>query len=908
MPNAVLSFTDDVISENLEAQVPRMSARTIKARSMRRIAAFEQNLRVFLDKCKLSDIDPVAELVMHAEKFYPTTTKSLQQPQELSPNADTSSLESLIPELMLKENYRGQIVEKASRTIPEQAARYAELEFDLPRAISNAVLKSRGINRLFIHQAEAINNLHRGHNVVVATPTASGKSLIYQIPVLNELTKDDTAKFFFVFPTKALAQDQKKAISDLLSHHPTLCSIKANTFDGDTPQEERRAIIESCSIILTNPDMLHISILPNESHWRSFLQSLRLVVIDELHIYTGTFGTHVSFVIRRLLRLCSSLGNTNVQFVSCSATIGDPLEHMKKLTNSEDVRLIDEDGSPSGKKHFICWNPITTVRGMPATSCLSDAASLLAFLMLKGVRTIAFCKVRKVCEMLLKATRGRLGALGHSSSSNKVMSYRGGYPATVRRRIEKDMFDGALLGIIATTALELGIDIGSLDAVLVVGFPYNLANMKQEIGRAGRRAQDSLAVFIADRLPIDQHFVHNPDDLFKKPDTPHQINVENTLIIESHMQCAAAELPVLPERDEQFFGSQCAALTESHLVAGNDQFFYSNPRYLPNPAVHVPIRTTEDGKMLVVDVTDGRFSVLDELEPSRTLYSIYEGAIYLNQGQSYLVKKFADDGAIAEVVRVRVNWTTRPRDFERIHPLQASYVRQLASSSFRCFYGKLRLSCCVYGYFKVDSRNRILDAVELDKIVRHYVVSGCWIDVPLAAIEKLVARRHSVAASIHAAEHAIMTLIPHFVASGTLDTATECRIAERDSFRGSSSMKRAARLTFYDRTDGSNGCGTSFRTFQFLDKLIRRAYQAIFCCNCTEEQGCPRCTISPNCSGQISNKVGAAVILRTLMGEDVAVDSIPLGHQPSPQAAVGLVQFVETNPKTLGKEADITLP
>ncbi|OLL26181.1 ATP-dependent helicase hrq1, partial [Neolecta irregularis DAH-3] len=316
--------------------------------------------------------------------------------------------------------------------------------FLLSQQLVDALYNAKGISRFYTHQAQAINNIHNGHNVIVATQTSSGKSLIYQLPVLHALQSDIETRAFYIFPTKALAHDQKRAFQEFIAYMPDLKHILIDTFDGDTPKTDRTRIRSNASLIFTNPDMLHLSILPNHAHWHAFLRHLKFIVVDELHVYNGLFGSHVALVMRRLTRLAAALGNTTIQFISCSATIANPTQHMKSLFGVDNISLIDQDGSPSGRKEFICWNP-PLLESSRRKSAIGEAAYLFIQLILNNIRSIAFCQVRTTCEALTRTVREELLALGKNDLLERVASYRGGYTCHDRRKIEKEMFNGQLL-------------------------------------------------------------------------------------------------------------------------------------------------------------------------------------------------------------------------------------------------------------------------------------------------------------------------------------------------------------------------------------------------------------------------------------------------------------------------------
>jgi DEAD/DEAH box helicase domain-containing protein len=422
------------------------------------------------------------------------------------------------------------------------------------------------------------------------------------------------------------------------------------TIDGDTPMESRNQIRDEARIIFTNPDMLHITILPQEESWRVFLKNLKFVVVDELHVYNGLFGSHVAMIMRRLRRVCAALGNRHIKFISCSATVANPEEHMRTIFGIDQVKLVDIDGSPSGRKEFICWNtPFkdpqdpTSGRG----NSLAEAAKLFCQLILRGVRVIAFARVRQSCETLISEVKNELNNLQRPEVINRVMSYRGGYTPQDRRQIEKEMFEGKLMGIVATTALELGVDIGSLDAVITVGFPYTIANLRQQSGRAGRRNKDSVSILLGDSFPTDQYYMSNPDELFTQPNSSLQVDLENMLCLESHIQCEAFEIPIQPEADKSYFGSLVHTIARERMRKDKDGFYHCSERFLPYPSRVVPIRDTEDTHFAIIDTTNGRNMVLEELEGSRAFFTIYEGGIFLHQVLKYLVKEFSQERMLA---------------------------------------------------------------------------------------------------------------------------------------------------------------------------------------------------------------------------------------------------------------------
>ncbi|EER28415.1 hypothetical protein D8B26_004757 [Coccidioides posadasii str. Silveira] len=864
---------------------------------------FSDAIDTFLSRCQDEGVDPVAKLEAEKDVYLPVsgspginTPAAAKLPMQIP--KDRKSISEIIAEIREQEWYTGQIVPNGHRVFDAQLAIYGELNFQLSQNVVNALYNTKGITQIYSHQAEAINNLHDGHDVIVSTSTSSGKSLIYQVPMLCELEKDSQSRGMYIFPTKALAQDQRRNMEELMQYMEGLEYTMVETFDGDTPMERRNAIRDEARIIFTNPDMLHITILPQESSWRTFLKNLKLVVVDELHVYNGLFGSHVAYIMRRLRRICASLGNHSVRFVSCSATVANPEQHMKTIFGVNKVKLTDFDGSPAGRKEFICWNTPFKDPGDPSSgrgNCLLESARLFCQLILRGVRVIAFCRIRKQCEFLLSAVRDEFRALDRSSVAKFVMGYRGGYSPQDRRQIEREMFEGKLLGIVATSALELGVDIGSLDAVISHGFPFSISNLRQQSGRAGRRNKDSLSILVGDSYATDQHYMRNPDELFTKPNCELQVDLQNELVLEGHLQCAAFEMPIHPEEDEQYFGPQLAQLASTRLVRDNMGFYHCHERFRPQPARCVQIRDVEQEHYAVIDTTNNRNAVIEEVEDRRVFFTLYEGAIFLHQGHTYLVKELNTTLRFARVVRVQVDWTTRQRDFTDIDPIETEAIRKISDkSNSRAFFGAIKIHTVVYGYFKVDKKGRILDAVALDNPPIDIFSKGLWLDVPKQALEILASHNLNAAAAIHAAEHAVMSLLPTFVISSPGDIRTECKVAVKELKKPSAQSQnnqedrlpppprrqRPARLTFYDAKGGVSGSGIASKAFEFIDSLLRRAVARIESCTCITPRGCVECVCDERCPelNVVMSKAGAGVVLKSLLGMEIDVDALPWGE------------------------------
>jgi len=560
-------------------------------------------------------------------------------------------------ELERSRDYRHQIVHV--EVIPARAASYGTLKTPLPDVLST-YLHGQGIERLYSHQVEAIEHVRAGRDVVVVTSTASGKTLCYNLPVAETMLAGGDAKALYIFPTKALAQDQLKVLTELAGVSPSLAEcIRPSTYDGDTPQHQRRKIRQSANVILTNPDMLHTGILPYHSRWANFLTGLHTVVIDEIHTYRGIFGSNVANVIRRLQRVCERY-DSRPNFVLSSATIANPKEHAERLIARE-TTVVDRDGSPRGMKHFIFWNPPTAGPGaVVRRSSNMEAQELLERLVLDGVQTITFTRARVVAELLFRYVSEALKKVD-KKLARRIRAYRGGYLPEERRAIERELFSGKLLGVTSTNALELGIDIGSLDACIIVGFPGTIASTWQQAGRAGRKSDDALTVLVAYNDPIDQYLMRHPEYFFARSPEEAVIDPANPYILTSHLSCAAFELPI-QDRDAETFGQTAPHITKLLEETGalkeiDGRHYWSSTEC---PAGHTNLRTISENTFTIMDVTGGRDEALGTVDSISAPELVYPEAVYLHEGESYLVRKLDFEAKIASVERAEVDYYTQP--------------------------------------------------------------------------------------------------------------------------------------------------------------------------------------------------------------------------------------------------------
>lgn len=590
-----------------------------------------------------------------------------------------------------------------SFTIPGRDGAHADIPDDVPAPIARA-LRARGISRLYSHQAEAWRAAQAGEHVAVVTPTASGKSLCYTLPVLAAAMggadgSAPRAKALYLFPTKALSQDQVAELLEL--NDAGQLGVKAFTFDGDTPGDARQAIRLHGDIVVSNPDMLHQAILPHHTKWAQFFENLRYVVIDEVHTYRGVFGSHVTNVLRRLKRICAFYG-VRPQFILCSATIGNPQAHCEALIEDR-VHAITESGAPTGDKHVLLWNPPVVNADLGLRASARSQSNRIARIAIKsGLKTLVFAQTRLMVEVLTKYLKD---VFDHDPRKPpRIRAYRGGYLPTERRDAERAMRAGNIDGIVSTSALELGVDIGSLDVVVLNGYPGSVAATWQRFGRAGRRQRPSLGVLVANSQPLDQYIVRHPD--FFADATPEHARIapDQPLILFDHIRCASFELPF---RDGDGFGPvdpavYLEALAESEVLHHEgERWDWIADSY---PAQAVSLRSVADGNFVVVDRTDGRQVILCEVDYSAAALTLYGGAIHMVQSTPYQVERLDWEGRKAYVTRTFVDYYTDSIDFTRLKVLDrfdGGPAGEGDHGAGECSHGEVHVVRRVAGYKKI---------------------------------------------------------------------------------------------------------------------------------------------------------------------------------------------------------------
>lgn len=730
--------------------------------------------------------------------------------------------------------------------------KYARLDQPLHPALADA-LNANQIDKFFSHQAHAINAARAGEDVVVATGTSSGKTLCYNVPVLETILRDPHARALYLFPTKALAQDQLRALDELTHALETTKQIVLDTYDGDTTRAARTKLRKRGNIILTNPDMLSVGILPNHSLWADFLANLKYIVIDEAHIYRGVFGSQVACVLRRLRRLCEYY-SANPQFIFCSATIANPGEHVHRLSGRR-ARVIQEDGAPRGAREFALWNPpfidkTRTTRRSPN----SEAAGLFSSLVRAGLRNITFVRARKLAELILLYARDNLKRTD-PELVHAVKSYRAGYLADERRAIERDLFGGKLLGVTATNALELGIDVGHLDATMVVGFPGTIASLWQQVGRSGRGTRDALSILVGMDDPLNQFFMRHPEVLFAKPVEHALIYPDNPYILEKHLPCAAYELP-LTSADEDLFGpgfveAMIRLERSGTLEYRNDQWYF---RGLGYPAEKVNIRSVSDQIVGLVDIQHD-FKTIEEIESTTALQRCYEGAIYLHQGDSYLVTKLDLEAGVVYCKPVDVDYYTEVRENSETRILRTEREREVGTTI--AYYGDVRVSEHIVGYRrKRQFTEEVLATIDLDYPPTLFDTKAVWWDIPEDLIRQLARAGCDLAGSLHATEHACIGLLPLYAMCDRWDIGGLSIVVHPDTGK--------PQIFIYEGFPG--GIGITEKGFALLESLWQATLETIEQCPC--DYGCPSCVQSPKCgnNNEPLDKRGAVALLRGLLG------------------------------------------
>ncbi|MGW0049805.1 DEAD/DEAH box helicase [Nocardia cyriacigeorgica] len=723
-----------------------------------------------------------------------------------------------------------------------------------------AALGGIGITAPWSHQVSTAEFAAGGRHVVVATGTASGKSLGYQLPVLSDLLDDPKATALYIAPSKALGADQLRAIGEL-THDGPLRDIHAATYDGDTPGEIRQWVRANARWIFTNPDMLHVGVLRSHKRWARVLRRLRYVVVDECHAYRGVFGSHVALVLRRLRRLAAHYGADPV-FVLCSATTADPADAASRLVGAPCV-AVTEDGSPRGARTVALWEPplltaVTGENGAPVRRAAnSEAARIMADLVVEGARTLTFVRSRRGAEVAAMEAR-RLLAEVDPDLVERVAAYRGGYLPEDRRELEAAISDGTLLAAATTNALELGVDIAGLDAVVMSGFPGTVASFWQQAGRAGRRTQGSLVLLVARDDPLDTYLVHHPEALLDKPVEATITDPTNPYVLGPQLLCAALELPLTSrEADELGAGPVLADLAGQGLVRRRENGSPDTARWYvtadTQPHDAVDVRGGIGAPVAIVDGESGR--LLGTADAGRAMATLHAGAVHLHQGETYVVDELDLDGGVAFVHAGDPGWTTSARQTTSL--TIDAIVDRRAYGSVTTASAQVTVTSQVVGYLRTLPTGEVLDLVELDLPPQTLPTKAVLYTVTPELLERAGIPAARVPGALHAAEHAAIGLLPLVATCDRWDIGG-VSIAEHPD-------TGLPTVFVYDGQPG--GAGFADRGFAQLERWLTATLATIDTCTCTA--GCPSCVQSPKCGNGNSplDKTGAARLLTAVLAE-----------------------------------------
>ena len=756
--------------------------------------------------------------------------------------------------------------------VPASPARYGTWPAWVEPSLEQLLIDT-SITRPFIHQTETAEHAWAGRDVVVATGTSSGKSLGYQLPILTTFARDDKACALYITPTKALGSDQLQASLRLVRGAEGLrgAGINPAPYDGDTPQEARAGIREQSRFVFTNPDMLHAGILAHHQRWARFFRHLRFVVVDECHTYRGVFGANVALVLRRLIRIAESYG-ASPTFIFASATAADPAGQASRLCG-RDVIAVTEDGAPTGQRTIALWEPgfiegpdaPTGENGAPIRyAATTEAAGIMAKLIDEGARTLTFVRSRRAAEIVAMRAQEELVLLGRPDFANRVASYRAGYLAEDRRKLERALDEGALLGMATTNALELGIDVGGLDAVVMAGFPGTVASFRQQTGRAGRRGQHSVAVLVARDDPMDTYLVHHPEALLGKPVENSVFNPSNPYLLRGHVYCAAVERP-LTEGDVAEFGAAevVAELVDGGFLRKRNERYFAVPQLdgdvAPETAhAQVSLRGGAGQEVAIVDVSDGR--LLGTIDAARAMSQVHDGAVYIHQGEHYVVDTLDLEDYVALVSPETPDYSTQARSTTDITIL--GEPSELVNPSPGLWVASVDVEVIdrVTGYVVRLADGTVSEHIPLDLPEQRLVTRAVAYTIDPLALDAMGITAADTPGALHAAEHAAIGLLPLLATCDRWDIGGVSTALHQDTMLPT--------VFVYDGHPG--GAGFADEGFRRFHEWITATYDAVRACVC--EDGCPSCVHSPKCGNgnQTLDKHAALKLLGALVAMTAA--------------------------------------
>ncbi len=763
--------------------------------------------------------------------------------------------------------YRKDAVLTAVRQIPAREAKFRPIPGWVTSALSGAY-RAKGIQHLYSHQALTAELVHDGKNVVVVTPTASGKTLCYNLPVLNAVLENPDTRALYLFPTKALAQDQLAELHDLSKRLDDRFGVF--TYDGDTPSDARKAIRERGHVVLTNPDMLHTGILPHHTKWMRLFENLRYIVIDELHTYRGVFGSHLANVLRRLRRVARFYGS-NPQFICCSATIANPGELASQLVEQE-VEVVEENGAPAGEKLFVFYNPPMVNRNLGIRrSYINESTRVAKELLARKLQTIIFANSRLHTEVLL--TYLQQANPSKPGQAEPIRGYRGGYLPGERREIERGLRDGRILGVVTTTALELGIDIGSLDACVMAGYPGSIASTWQRAGRAGRRSGSSCAIFVASSAPLDQFIVQHPDYFFGSSPEHAHIQPDNLEILVNHLKCAAFELPLSPE--ERFGNVDLAALCEQLGEAGFIHKSGGNWHWVQEayPADTISLRSVTSDNFVIINTTgeeNGGPEAIGEVDFSSALTTVHPKAIYIHQGQQYHVERLDFDKRKAYVKRVNVDYYTDAIRYTQVRVLEIAEEQSIHGPAARA-HGDVLVRSQVIGFKKIKFfTNENVGSGKLELPENEMHTTAFWLTLGHSLLVELPFTLSERQSGIFGLLYALGSMATLLLMCDRRDLGTA--VGERPPSAASEinwedfAAPRTSDITeffepnlyLYDAYPG--GIGFSEPLYRISNLLLERTSELISACPC--DNGCPSCVGPAGDRSERTKNVALAILGR----------------------------------------------
>lgn len=767
-------------------------------------------------------------------------------------------VERLVSDLKSNSRYKDRV--EHIEILPPKEPIYGELRKDLSRNINNYLLKKS--IKLYKHQCDAIESLRAGKNIVITTPTASGKTLAFNIPIFERLYHDKSATALYLYPTKALSNDQLKAIKEF--ENLSEIGVNPNVYDGDTPPNKRPKIREVSRIIISNPYELH-QVLPWHYKWQKFLSNLKFVVIDEAHQYRGVFGSNVAFLIRRLRRISSFYGS-NPQFILSTATLANPIEFGEKLTGLS-LELIANDCSPKGKKYFIFYNPYFD--GVGTLSTHLETKDLFLFFVRKEFQTLCFTVSRKMAELIASWSKKELKE-SEPHLVDKITAYRAGYLPEERREIENNLKNGVLRGVTSTNALELGIDVGSLDSVVISGYPGTIISTWQQAGRAGRGVSESVATLVAFQNPLDQYFMRHPKVFFDKSHEHAIIDLSNPYIISGHLMCAASEMPIKLAEDGISFGGNAEdilkALEKQGLVQNTPNGWVYSGKGRAAEAVSLGNISSDIFKV----ICNGE--LLETMDRTQAYREAHKGAVLLHQGETYIVEDLDLKNSVVQVKKRDVDYYTEAMKIINIEILEE--IEKKENDNFAVSFGDVEVNEQYVGY-KVMKYDKVVGREKIDLPPLNFKTMGLWFTIPRDTKEKIWVKRKEdkdikekfnkiseedlkrevFFGGLHGIEHAMIGIMPFHVMCDRWDIGGVSAPNHPDTMKPT--------VFIYDGFEG--GIGLTEKAFELITEIVKMTLELVRDCKC--EDGCPACIYSPKCGNENKplDKKATILILEELL-------------------------------------------